>query len=178
MNKKAKKALTLFVSIFALLNASIATDARATADGQGFIGGGIGFEMLSQEGSGTGFYSQVFGGTHFTSLLGIGLHAGFSSIGTVGVNAFDFGGFLELTDSNSGLYGRLYIDGLNATTKGAGLRHGVDGSQIAFATGIGAGIMIPAAGDLHFAPEITYRAAFMASVVNLIIGTVNVVYDL
>ena len=167
------KTLTLLAALITLTLPS----AHATADKQSFMGGGIGFEVLSQNGSGTGFYMQALGGYHFTSLLGVGFHAGFSNIGTVAVSAFDFGGFLEFTDSSSGLYGRFYTDGLIASTKGSGLMHGIDGSQLGFTFGVGAGILIPATGAFHLAPEITYRAAFMHETVNLIAGTFNVIWD-
>ena len=54
--------------------------ARAAADRQSFWGFGPGIEFLSNDGSGTGFYVQIFGGYNFDSMVGVGLHGGWSKV--------------------------------------------------------------------------------------------------
>lgn len=149
----------------------------ASADRQSFGGLGLGLEILSQDGSGTGFYYQAFGGYNFSALVGVGLHIGSAKIGEIATRATDFGGFVQLTDESSGLFGRLYLDGVYASRDGGGTAHGVSGSQTGFAPGVGAGMLIPSAGDFHMAPELTYHIAFLNSPVNLITATFNLIWD-
>jgi hypothetical protein len=165
--------LTLVLTIFITAN-----PARASADRQSFFGGGVGFEVLTQNGSGTGFYLQGQGGYAFTPNLAIGLHAGFSKIGSVDIRVIDFGPFFQLTEPESGFYGRIYLDGVNASVDGGSLAHGVNGSQTGFAPGAALGILLPSAGDFHMVPEVAYHAAFLTQTVNLISATFNLVWDL
>lgn len=162
-------ALILFFTIF--------TEVRAAADRQAFAGLGAGFQVLSREGSGTGFYFQGHGGYNFDSMIGVGLHAGYSKVGTVNIQVLDYGGFLQLTENNSGVYGRLYLDGVHAVVPGGHLRHGVKGTQNGFSPGVGVGLLIPSVGDFHMVPELGYRLAFLEKAVNLINGTFNLVWD-
>ena len=48
----------LFTTILATSMFFSAT-AKATGDRQSFLGGGVGFEVLARDGSGTGFYLQL-----------------------------------------------------------------------------------------------------------------------
>lgn len=166
----------IFAAAFVLLLA-LAPHARATADRQAFLGAGLGFEVLSQAGSGTGFFVQGQGGYNFSSLFGVGLNIGYSNIGSVAVDALDFGGFLQLTDEQSGLYGKFFLNGVAASTDGGQLRHGVSGSEVGFAPGVALGMLIPSVGDLHFAPEVAYKCAFLTKPVNLVQVTFGLVYD-
>jgi hypothetical protein len=166
--------LRLLLSLsFALFSLS----ANAAGDGQNFWGFGPGLEVLSNAGSGTGFYIQAFGGHSFNSLVSLGLHAGYSNVGNVSVQTVDFGAFTQLTDADSGIYGRFYLDGMNASTSGGANAHGINGTQMAFAPGIGLGMMIPAAGTFHMLPEATYRLAFFQGTVNVIDITFSVMWD-
>lgn len=155
----------------------LATNAFAAADRQSFIGGGIGFEVLSSRGSGTGFYFQGHGGYNFTTNLGLGLHAGYSKIGTVNIKVLDFGVFGQYSEPESGLYGRLLLDGVRAQVTGGHTRNGVRGAQTGFAPGVAIGILIPSVGDFHMVPELSYKVAFLDDPVNLIAGTFNLVWD-
>lgn len=172
-----KRLLTLAAFVFLILSFSTPKNARASADRQSFAGLGVGFQVLAQNESGTGFYTQGFGGYAFNSLVAVGLHAGYSNVGNVGIRTFDFGAFLQLTDTNSGIYGKLYADGVNAAVSGGGVRNGVQGTQTGFAPGIGLGVLIPTAGDFHLVPELSYRLAFLNSSVNLIAGAFNLMWD-
>jgi hypothetical protein len=151
--------------------------ASASADRQSFLGGGIGVQVLSKDGSGTGFYFQGLGGYNFNSLVGLGLHLGYSNVGGVGIQTLDFGAFLQLTDSDSGLYGKFYLDGMNAKVDGGATAHGIAGTQTGFAPGVGLGMLIPSAGDFHMAPEVAYRLGLFNSTVNLITATFNLIWD-
>src|SRR4051794_5833205 len=85
----------------------------AIADQQRFWGFGPGIELVSKDGSGAGFYAQALLGYVLNPTFSGGVHGGFSNVGNVGVQTFDFGVFLQLTDSGNGTYGRLYLDGIN-----------------------------------------------------------------
>jgi hypothetical protein len=153
------------------------TTVFASADRQSFIGGGLGVEVLSKDGSGTGFYFQGMGGYNFNSLVGLGLHLGYSNVGSVSIRTLDFGAFLQLTDSESGVYGKFYLDGMNAAVDSGATAHGIAGTQTGFAPGVGLGMLIPSAGDFHMAPEVAYRLGLFNSTVNLITATFNLIWD-
>lgn len=167
----------LLAALLTCLSVVSPSGAHASADKQAFGGLGIGAEFLSQNGSGTGFYYQAFGGYNFDEMIGVGLHIGSSKVGEVHIRATDFGGFFQMTDQLSGLYGRVYVDGIYASVDGGGRAHGVDGTQLGFAPGIGLGMLIPSAGDFHLTPELSYRAALLASTVNLITVSFSFTWD-
>lgn len=171
------KTLVASLAFLLLVATTSASSALAAADRQSFLGAGVGFEVLSKNGSGTGFYFQGLGGYAFSPNFAVGLHAGYSRVSSVQIATFDFGGFLQVSEETSSLYGRLYLDGIRASTDPGGKRNGVDGAQLGFAPALGVGMSIPSAGDLHFVPEITYRSAFLDEQVNLIVGTINLVWD-
>lgn len=166
----------MFFKFFVALSLTASSAAFAAADRQSFAGAGLGFEVLSKQGSGTGFYFQGQAGYAFTSAFALGLNAGYSNIGTVDVRMLDFGAFLQLTDQESGVYGKMLLGGVNAHHDGVAA-HGVSGTDTGFAAGAALGLLIPSGGDLHLVPELAYRAAFLAGTVHLIAGTVNLVWD-
>lgn len=166
------------LATLAVLLAFGAAPARAAADKQAFAGGGIGFELLSKDGSGTGFYMTGHGGYNFNSMVGIGLTAGFSKVSSVNIKVIDYGTFLQITEPESGLYGRALLGGIHASTPDGGTRNGVAGNDDGFAAGVALGILIPSVGDFHMVPELSYKAAFLEDTVNLIAGTFNLVWDL
>jgi hypothetical protein len=168
--------LTLLLGL--MLATLAAPPVQASADKQSFWGLGAGLEVLNKDGSGTGFYFNAEGGYNFNSMLGLGLHAGYSNIGSVDVRIFDFGGFFQVTEADSGFYGKLLVDGVNASVDGGATRHGVAGTQTGLAPGLALGLLIPSAGDFHMVPEIGYRMAFLDSTVSLIHATFNLVWDL
>ncbi|MEW6056114.1 MAG: hypothetical protein AB1540_05820 [Bdellovibrionota bacterium] len=161
----------LFIASF------MSSAAFAAADRQSFGGAGLGLRVLAQNGSGTGVYLQLHGGYAFTPIYALGLHGGYSNVGTVRIRTFDFGAFGQMLEPDSGLYLRLYLDGVNASVNDGGSRHGVQGNQTGFAPGLGVGMLIPTAGDFHLVPEVTYHAAFLDSAVNLIDATFNLMWD-
>ncbi|MBI3543680.1 MAG: hypothetical protein HY075_10450 [Deltaproteobacteria bacterium] len=167
----------ILISLSALLFfAALSHPARASADRQAFYGFSPGLEVVSNNGSGTGFYIQGFGGYAFSPLVATGLHLGYSNVGGVGLKVVDFGGFLELKDDNSGLFGKVYLDGMNASASDS--THGVSGSQLAFAPGVGLGMLIPSAGSFHLVPEVNYRVALFSSSVNVITMSFGLMWDL
>ncbi|MBI3558468.1 MAG: hypothetical protein HY074_19535 [Deltaproteobacteria bacterium] len=147
------------------------------ANGNMFWGFGPGIEVLSKDGTGTGFYIQGFLAHNFNSHAAIGGHAGYSNLGGVGIQAWDFGSFGQLTEPDSGLYGRFYLDGVNMRTSGGALAHGVNGTQTGLATGVGFGMLIPSVGSFHLVPELTYKVAFMQTAVNLVGMTFSAMWD-
>lgn len=164
---------TTLLSALALL--ALAGSALAGPDKQSFFGGGLGFEVLSKNGSGVGFYFQGFGGYNFDSIFGVGLHAGYSNVSGVSIQALDFGGFFQATEPDSGLYGRFYLDGVRAVARGP--YHGVVNSQLALAPGVASGMLIPSAGSFHMVPEVAYRIGLFDSAVHMISATFNLMWD-
>ncbi|HRK02111.1 MAG TPA: hypothetical protein PLH57_05550 [Oligoflexia bacterium] len=169
----------IFVLIcFTVLSVLIATPAQAAPKGQSFAGAGVGFEVLTNGGSGTGFYTTALGGYQFNDTnFGLGLHVGYSNVGGVGIKVLDFGAFAQYLDDVSGMYGRLYVDGIHGSTADGKRRNGVDGRETTAAVGTGLGLLIPSAGSFHLVPEVTYRLAFFKEQVHLIAGTFGVQWD-
>lgn len=178
MHKFLKIARRVFTPLLMIAGLSaFLSDAHASADRQSFLGFGPGVEVVSNDGSGTGFYFQGFGGYSFNSILGLGLHLGYSNVGGIGLRVLDFGSFLQLAHADSGLYGRFYLDGIYASTSSGGTAHGVNDSQVGFAPGVGVGMMIPPLGSFHLVGEITYRVAMMESPVHIIAPSLGVMWD-
>lgn len=178
MHKFFKRAAAPFTGLFFLSLILCGTrEARATADRQSFLGFGPGIEFYSQNGSGTGFYIQGFGGYNFNAHVGLGIDFGFSRVGGLGIDVWNFGAFGQYTDPESGLYGKFILDGVNAAVDGSASRNGVNGTAMGMAPGIGLGMLIPTAGSFHMAPEVDYRVAVLSSAVNLIDVTFNLVWD-
>lgn len=169
--------ISLFLGTFIGICLS-APSARAATDRQPFVGFGIGLQFYSQDTSGSGFYYQGFAGYKATDLLGFGMHIGSAYDGIVHVRSTDFGGFGQILDATSGLFGRLYLDGIYATVDGGGNSHGVNSSQVGFGPGVGAGMFIPTGGALRLTPELTYHAALLNSVVHLVNATFSLTWDL
>ena len=151
-------------------------ESRASG-GHSFWGFGPGIEVLSKDGTGTGFYTQAFAGYNFNSHTAIGGHLGYSNVGGINVQSWDFGSFVQLTEPDSGLFGRFYLDAVHLATSGGAVIHGVNGSQLGMATGFGIGMFIPSTGTFHLVPEMTYKAAFLQSMINMVGMTFSVMWD-
>ena len=170
----------LQVSHFILLSIALLTLGSTelfAGGGHSFWGFGPGIEVLSKDGTGTGFYTQAFAGHNFNSHTAIGGHLGYSNAGGINVQAWDFGSFVQLTEPDSGLFGRFYLDAVHMATSGGAVIHGVNGSQFGLASGFGVGMFIPSIGNFHLVPEMTYKAAFLQSVVNMVGMTFSVMWD-
>ncbi len=166
MNKK--------IFLFFLLSIG---QAFASADKQSFGGGGLGIFILSRDGSGTGIHFQAHGGYNFDEAFGLGLHTGYSNVGGVQISVLEFGGFLQWTGQESGIFSRFYLDGVRASVNGGGSRHGVSGAQMGVSPGAGIGLLIPSEGDFHFAPEIRYNTALLKQVIHLFSLSFNLIWD-
>ncbi len=169
---KFKLGILCFISLMALNT----VDALAS-DGHSFWGLGPGIEVASKDGSGTGFYLQTFGGYNFNSHVALGGHIGYSNLGGIAIQAWDFGSFVQLTEPDSGLFGRFYLDAVHMSTSGGATAHGVSGSQTGVATGFGIGMLIPSIGSFHLVPEMTYKAAFLQSTISVIGMTFSAMWD-
>lgn len=176
MRKLVKNWLKLLIVFLFLLQFST-FNAIAATEHQRFLGLGIGFEQLNNSGSGIGYHFSGQGGYAVSQSLAFGFHAGFSSIGTVNVSAFDFGPFAQLTHEKSGMYSRLYLDGMYARTTDGSNSHGINGSIWGFAPGLGAGLLIPPVGGFHFTSELIYRLGIFGGGTSFLSGILGLVWD-
>ena len=178
MRNALKNAPMTALTILALILAvSKGEKAQAAYDGQAWGGVGLGFVVWTK-GTGAGVNLRGEGGYNFTKEFGLGLHTDYSKIGSVNIKMLNYGGFLQLQDPGTSFYGRLYLDGTTGIapddqTSSGGLK----GSETAFTPGIGLGLLIPASGDFHMVPEVSYKLGLFTSIVHIVSGTFNLVWD-
>ena len=160
-----------------MCTAPFSSQARAALDGETWGGLGVGFALWTS-GSGAGFNVRGEGGYNITKIFGVGLHTDYSRLGTVGIKMINYGGFVQVQEPTSSLYGRIYFDGITAIADGNTSSSGISNSQTAFAPGLGSGILIPVGSDLKMSPQIDYKVGlFSESVVHIVQGTFNLVFD-
>lgn len=165
------------ISTIAALILLSTTAAYAASDQQPWVAGGLGFSIWTK-GTGAGLDLRGEAGYKFTRNIAAGLGIDYSRLGSVGLKMLNYSGFFQLTEPDSGLFGRFYLGGITIMLDGDYKSSGAEMGDTAIAPGIGVGMSIDLIPQVRLIPEVDYKIGiFSFAAVSIVQGTVSIGYD-